>query len=66
MLQFDYDFRIIYIYTVEDLYNAILYNAMIHIRQKFLNINNAFYNYRNIEEYRNILSKKRSSEFKIS
>ena len=28
--------------TVEDLYNAILYNAMIHITQQLLNINNVF------------------------
>ena len=35
--------------TVEDLYNTILYNAMIHITHKFLNINNPFYNYRNID-----------------
>ena len=28
--------------TVDDLYNAILYKAMIHIMQKFLNINSAF------------------------
>ena len=48
--------------TVEDLYNAILCNAMIHITQKFLNINNAFYNDRNIDTF----LKKRSSEFKIS
>ena len=27
-------------YTVEDLYNVILYNAMIHITQKFLSVNN--------------------------
>ena len=37
--------------TVEDLYNAILYNARIHITQKFLSINNAFYNYRNIDSF---------------
>ena len=49
-------------YTVEDLYNAILYNAMIHIMQKFLKINNAFYNYKNID----IFWKKRNSKFKIS
>ena len=39
------------IYTVEDLYNAILYNAMIHITQKFLSVNNAFYKYRNIDTF---------------
>ena len=37
--------------AVEDLYNAILYNAMIHITQKFLNIDNAFYDYRNIDTF---------------
>ena len=44
--------------TVED-----LYNAMIHIMQQLLNINNVFYNYRNIDTFK---KKKRSSEFKIS
>ena len=50
--------------TVEDLYNAILYNAMIYIMQQLLNINNVFYNYRNIDTFKK--KKKRSSEFKIS
>ena len=49
--------------TVEDLYNAILYNAMIHIMQRFLSINNAFYNHKNIDTF---LKKKKNSEFKIS
>ena len=31
------------------LIDAILYNAMVHITQKFLNVKNAFYNYRNID-----------------
>ena len=53
---------LIYIYAVKDLYNAILYIIMIHITQMFLNISNAFYNYRNIDTS---LKKKRSSEFKI-
>ena len=47
---------------VEDLYNAVLYNVMIHATQKFLSINNAFCNHRNIDTF---LKKKRSSEFKI-
>ena len=37
--------------TVEDLYNAILCNTMIHVAQKFLSINNAFYNYRNVDTF---------------
>ena len=37
--------------TVEDLYNAILYNAVIHIMQKFLSISSAFYNYKNIDSF---------------
>ena len=39
------------IHNTVDLHNAILYNAMIHTMQKFLNINNAFYNHRNIDNY---------------
>ena len=35
--------------TEVDLYNVILYNAMICITQKFLKINNEFYNYKNID-----------------